>query len=225
MVSSEIIKKWSGWGCFAVVLFLLSACGEVRCGGGANTGSCLRIENIQPGDGKNKNSSNVDAFQQTCNAFEVAAAATSTPVKPVFEVFSDHSAQLTISNRRLPGVKADDISDVTLDNFAIVYSSNSPCPAGAFCAPLTTFSAAPGETVVIKADTEFSFTLPFVPLSRKAEYVAAIMALPSASARDLAILAVPSYTATYIITGTDSFKNKVSVTGSAEFTIGAFDNC
>lgn len=210
----DTLKKIAGLG---ALLLLVSACGDVggsgQCGGGGETGSCLRIESIQPSNGGDDDTSNVDAFKDLCNAFDVANA-TSTPVEPKFEKIFDHSAKLTISNHPLPGVNVEDISDVTLNNFAVTYSINR-CPTGATCPALDTLQVAPGETFTIKADTEFTIGLPFVPLAAKSQYIAL-----GGSAFEF-----PSYTGTYTITGTDSFNNPVKVVGSAEFTIGDFDNC
>jgi hypothetical protein len=80
---------------------------------------------------------------------------------------------------------------------------------------LDTLTVAPGQTVTIPPISSVTVTLPFVSLAKKSEYVS----------KGGSLLAYPSYTATYTITGTDSFHNSVSVQGSAQFTIGAFDNC
>src|SRR5262249_59874933 len=112
------------------------------------------------------------------------------------------------------GVGPSATTSVTLQNFSIRYTLNS-CPSGATCPVLDTLPLAPGQTVTIPARSSVTITLPFVSLAKKFEYVS----------KGGSLLAFPSYTATYTITGTDAFHNSVSVRGSAQFTIGDFDYC
>ena len=198
-----------------VILFLLlvAACGDIggvgQCGGATETGGCLRIESIVPAY-NDKDTSSVDVIQDICNAFEVQ---TTPGTKPTVEKFTDHSAKLVITNRPLPGIQITDITDVTLDRFAITYRNNR-CPVGA-CPKISELYVDPGKTIVIRANAEVTFTLPFFPLSSKFEYEKSGGPLSD----------FPFYTATYTLTGTDAYKNPVSVVGSTEFTIGNYDYC
>ena len=217
----EIVNK------IGVVLFLLlvSACGEAgdiindilggdvggsgQCAGATETGSCVRIEKIVP-QYSAKDSSDVDVARDICNLFEVQK----TPgTEPKLETFTDHSAKLTITNRPMPGVDDRDISDITLERYQIQYRNNR-CPVGA-CPRISDLLVSPGETFVVRVDGSIEITLPFVPLSSKFEY----------ENSGGPLLDFPSYTATYTLTGTDSFKNPVAVSGSTEFTIGNYDYC
>ncbi len=218
-----IVKKCG----IGALLLLIAACGEVgsvvgdivggdiggsgQCGGGANTGSCLRIESIKP-QYDSKDTSNVDVNRAVCNAFEVSQDSTT---EPKLEVFKDHSAQISISNRPLSDITESVISDITLNKYSITYSLNR-CPGGNNCpGSLPALLVDPGQTIVIRKNEAITVTLPFVPLATKDAYNSLGGPLDD----------FPSYTATYTLGGTDSFKNPVSVTGSVEFTIGAFDNC
>jgi len=212
-----------------VILFLLlvTACGDIgtligdlaggdvggsgQCGGAGETGGCIRIESIVP-EFDGKNTSNVDSVQDTCNLFEMRTA--TTPIAPKYEVYKDHSAKLTISNRPLPGVQPTDISDVTLEKYAITYRVNR-CPAGGNCPPISELFVAPGETMVIPSNGSITVILPLVPIATRMAYVG----LGGTDSHK------PSYTATYSFTGTDSFRHPVSVVGSTEFTIGNYDRC
>jgi len=182
--------------------------GSGQCGGASDANACVQIDTIQPVY-LGQTTSNVDALRDNC------ATATSTTSTP--EPFTDHNATITITNAPLPGVgpgvgpTAE--TTVTLQDFSIRYTLNA-CPAGATCPALDTLAAAPVSTVTIPARGSVTITLPFVPLAKKFEY--AIVG---------SLSAFPSYTATYTITGTDTFHNTVSVRGSAQFTIGDFDNC
>ena len=174
--------------------------GSGQCGGANDSDACVRIVTIEP-TYLDQTTSNVDVVQGTCPS--------GAP-----ESFADHNATVTLSNLPLPGVGPTADTSVTLQDFSVRYSLNA-CPAGATCPALDTLTVAPGQTVTIPPISSVTVTLPFVSLAKKSEYVS----------KGGSLLAYPSYTATYTITGTDSFHNSVSVQGSAQFTIGDFDNC
>src|SRR5712692_9238253 len=177
--------------------------GSGQCGGSNNSDACLQITQIRPVY-LDQTTSNVDAVRDKC------ASGTSAP--PTDEPFTDHSATVTILNAPLPGVGPTGITSVTLQDFSISYTLNS-CPTTSVgCPPLDTLRVVPGQTVTIAPRGSVDISLPFVPLAKKFEYIN--------KGGDHA--AVPSYTATYLIAGTDAFNNAVSVRGSAQFTIGDF---
>ena len=181
--------------------------GSGQCGGASNSDACVRIDKIEPVY-LGQTVSTVDARRNICTP------ATST-AEAVLEPFSDHNAIVTISNSPLPGVGPTADTSVTLQDFSITYSLNS-CPASAIgCPPLDTLRVVPGQTVTIAPRSSVDITLPFVPRAKKSEYVS----------RGGDLSGFPSYTATYIIAGTDAFNNSVSVRGSAQFTIGDFAFC
>ena len=185
--------------------------GSGQCGGAPGSDSCVRIDKIEPVS-VGQTSSNVDVIRDICTPDNPATPTDETVLEP----FADHNAIVTISNTPLPGVGpvAADVS-VTLQDFSISYSLNS-CPASAIgCPPLDTLRFVPGQTVTIPPRSSVAITLPFVPLAKKLEYVS----------KQRALSGFPSYTAIYIISGTDAFNNSVSVQGAAQFTIGNFDLC
>jgi hypothetical protein len=195
------------WGGIGLVL-VVTACGDIggsgQCGGVESSGTCVQIESITP-TYQGSSTSNVDAVQDVCDA-------TTTPV--TVEAFTDHGADITISNTYLPGVDTSLSMPVTLQNYSISYSVNN-CPAGATCPALDTLTVAPGQTVTIPANSSVKATFPLVQLQKKAEYVS----------KGGSLFSYPSYTAHYIITGTDLFNHSISVEGFTEFTIGDYDNC
>jgi len=203
------IKRAAGWGGTLFLLLLISACGDVggsgQCGGVQDSGSCVRVENIIP-TYKGANSSNVDTVLNACTFDPVTGA----PL--TFEIFTDHSAIVTVTNVPLPGAPLDSPLPVTLLDYSISYSVNR-CPAGATCPALTPLVASQSTLVLPNIST--SFTLPFVPLSTKQEFVSLGGTVNS----------FPSYTATYVITGTNASKKPISIQGEAEFTIGNYDTC
>jgi hypothetical protein len=210
----RIYKSLAGWqglvvlGLLGMTLGLLGCSSDVggsgQCGGSNNSDACLQITQIVPVY-LGQASSNVDAQQDMCTT-----ATTAVP-----EPFTDHSATVTILNAPLPGVGPTAVTSVTLQDFSVSYTLNS-CPATSVgCPPLDTLVVVPGQTITIAARGSADITLPFVPLAKKLEYVN----------KGGSLTAFPSYTATYIIAGTDAFDNAVSVRGSAQFTIGDFNNC
>ena len=217
----EIVKRV----CVVMFLSLVVACGEVggvvddllgggvggsgQCGGASETGSCLRIESIVP-DFDGKETSNVDSKQDVCNLTEIL---TTPGTVPKFEVYKDHNAKITISNRPLTGVQVTDISDVTLEKYAVTYKVNR-CPEGASC-PINLRDLTGSETIGISANGAVTLTLPFFSIAAREDY----------NKQGGTNVDYPSYTATYTIIGTDLHKNPVSAVGSAEFTIGNFLRC
>jgi hypothetical protein len=177
--------------------------GSGQCGGASDADACVQINTIEPVY-LGQTTSNVDVLRDRCTSGQ-----TSTD-----EPFTDHNATVTISNTPLPGVGPTGSTSVTLQDFSIRYTLNA-CPAGATCPALDTLTVAPGLTVTIPPRNSVTITLPFVSLATKFEY----------ASKGGSLLAYPSYSATYTITGTDAFHNSVSVRGSAQFTIGDFNNC
>jgi len=187
--------------------------GSGQCGGANDSDACVRIDKIEPVY-MDVPSSNVDVKRSICTPDDPKTLTTDETVLEPFAV-ADHNAKVTISNAPLPGVGPTADTSVTLQDFSISYSLNS-CPAAAIgCPPLDTLRAVPGLTVTIPPESSVDITLPFVSLAKKFEYVS----------RGGSLSAFPSYTATYIIAGTDAFNNSVSVRGSAQFTIGDFNLC
>jgi len=202
-------KRATGWVGTLLLLLLISACGDVggsgQCGGVQDSGSCVRIENIVP-TYKSTPTSNVDAVLSACSVDPVTGA----PL--TFEIFTDHEATLTVTNVPMPGAPLTSPEPVTLLDYSITYSVNR-CPVGATCPALTPLVAS--QTTLVLPNISTSFQLPFVPLSTKQEYVSLGGSVNS----------FPSYTATYVITGTNASKKPISIQGEAEFTIGDYNTC
>lgn len=177
------------------------------CGGIEGSVSCLDIAQIAP-TYLDSPTSNVDAFPSTCRD---PVTGDVTGVEP----FTDHGAEITFTNSRFP--TASGSFDIRILSFTVSYTLNQ-CPARAIgCPPLTGFTVA-NSTLLVPAGGLVIATFPFVPLRTKAEYVAA--------GGELFSPFLPSYTATYVFTAqTARFNETITTRGSAEFTIGAFNNC
>lgn len=177
------------------------------CGGLEASVSCLDITQIVPTARGGGDSSNVDAFQNACRDPVTGAV---TGVEP----FTDHSAQITFRNTRFP--TASGTFDIRILSFTVSYTLNQ-CPARAIgCPPLTGFTVA-NSTLIVPSGGSATATFPFVPIRVKDEYVA--------SGGELALF-FPSYTVTYVFTAqTTRFNETITARGSAEFTIGNFNNC
>jgi hypothetical protein len=193
------------------LMLLLPGCGDVggsgQCGGVESSGTCVQIQSIIP-TYLGENTRNVDIFQNVCDA---------TTIPLTMEDFEDHAADITINNTFLPGVDESLSMPVTLQNYSISYSVNA-CASSADCPALDTFTVSPGETITIPANSSVKATFPLVPLQKKIEFNTKLLASGG-------VISFPSYTAHYIITGTDFFNHPISVEGYTEFTMGAYDHC
>ena len=202
-------------GLFLVVL-LLASCSSPSddgagggCGGSDASITCLNVTSIVP-TYLDENTSNVDALQDVCTRDPVTGAVTLEP-------FGDHNADVTLVNKQFPtSTPPARAFDIGITGYSVTYTLNQPCPTGAVgCPPLTTLTS--GESIFIAAGQTVTVTLPFVPISRKTQYVQAGGDLRNAP---------PSYTATYNFTAhTIGANDTFTVQGSAQFTIADFNNC
>ena len=202
-------------GLFLVVLILASCSGPDDDGAGGGCGgsdasiTCLNVTNIVP-TYLDEATTNVDALQDVCTRDPVTGAVTLEP-------FGDHNALVTLVNKQFPTSTATDRAfDIGITEYSVTYTLNQPCPTGAVgCPPLTTLIT--GASIVVAAGQTVTVTLPFVPISRKTQYVQAGGDLRNAP---------PSYTATYNFTAhTIGANDTFTVQGSAQFTIADFNNC
>ena len=185
------------------------------CGGLEASVSCLDITRIAP-TYLGTESSAVDAFRDTCRD---PITGTVTGVEP----FADHQAVISFAGSRFP--TASSSFDIRILSFTVSYTLNQ-CPAAARgCPPLTGLTG--DATIVVPAPpagstSSVTATFPFVPLRTKAEYVGAGGEISTATP----LISFPSYIATYVFTAqTTRFNDTVTVRGSAEFSIGDFNNC
>jgi hypothetical protein len=201
-------------GLFLMVL-LLASCSSPSddgagggCGGSDASITCLNVTSIVP-TYLDEDTSNVDALRDQCRD---PVTGEITGIEP----FTDHNADVTLVNKQFPtSTAADRAFDIGITGYSITYTLNQPCPTGAVgCPPLTTLTS--GDTIFVAAGQTVTVTLPFVPISRKTEYVQAGGELRNA----------PSYTATYTFTAhTIGANDTFTVQGSAQFTIADFNNC
>jgi len=201
-------------GLFLMVL-LLASCSSPSddgagggCGGSDASITCLNVTSIVP-TYLDEDTSNVDALRDQCRD---PVTGEITGIEP----FTDHNADVTLVNKQFPTSTATDRAfDIGITGYSITYTLNQPCPTGAVgCPPLTTLTS--GESIFIAAGETVTVTLPFVPISRKTEYVQAGGNLNTP----------PSYTATYTFTAhTIGANDTFTVQGSAQFTIADFNNC
>lgn len=200
-------------GCVLVALILVSCSAPggdnpaEGCGGIEAMITCLEVVSIMPTSDVTDDSSNVDAFRDTCRN-DVTGEVTGV------EPFTDHNATVTLQSQRFP--TATGAFDIRVVGYSVAYRLNQ-CPLFARgCPPLPGFTVT-GTNMFIPAGQSITVTLPFVPLRVKDAYVRA--------GGELGI-AAPSYTTVYTFTAqTVRLNDTFTVEGSAEFTITNFDNC
>jgi hypothetical protein len=208
-MTQQILK-----GLFLVVL-ILSSCSSPSddgagggCGGSEAAITCLNVTGVAP-TSLDQVTTNVDALQDQC----LDQTGTATGIEP----FGDHNALVTLVNQQFPTTTSTDRAfDIGISGYSVTYRLNQPCPAAARgCPPLATLTSA--ESIFIPVGQTVTVTLPFVPLSKKQEYVGAGGELGGAP---------PSYSATYTFTAqTIGVNDTFTVQGSAQFTITDFNNC
>jgi hypothetical protein len=217
------MRKWLVAFCTIGTLCILLGCDtdfSEECGGVGDLVSCLSIDSIQPTDSSSGgNTSNVDAFRADCS---------DDPTAPEPEPFGDHNALITFSNQQFPRATGDTPPTVggslavTILSYSVSYTLNH-CPERAtVCPALTGFTVSTGPTFTIPPDGTTTQTFTFVPLRVKEEYSAEGGELFG----NLAGFPFPSYSANYVFNArTVDFEDDFQIVGSAEFTIGAFNNC
>jgi hypothetical protein len=204
------------------LMALLAGCGDEvggsgQCGGVGDTGTCIKIESISPTYevGGGEDISNVDAFMDVCSVDEQTGEQT-------FEVITDHGANVTFRNETMPGAANDTSRDVTITQYTLTYTLNR-CPSGATCPQLSSI-VSPGQSILLRANETVTVPLKFVDLATKMEYAEGVggSLFPPHGA---SAVEFPSYDAVYTFEGTDIYNNPVALQGSAEFTIGDYNNC
>jgi hypothetical protein len=207
---------WQGVQILFLVALLLASCSAPGgnstaegCGGFEATVSCLDITTIAP-TYMGSATSAVDAFRDTCRN----AAGMVTGVEP----FTDHQADITFRNTRFPTASGG--FDIRILGFMVSYTLSQYPAAVRGCPPLTGFS---GESsIVVPAGGTVTARFPFVPLRVKADYVASGGDISTSGPS----FSFPSYSAIYVFTAqTTRFNDMITVQGSAEFSIGDFNNC
>lgn len=195
-------------GLFLVALILASCSSQQQgCGGTEAAVACLDVVSVVPTD-----SSNVDAFADICTRDATTGAILTV------EHLTDHTADVTFSNTKLPTVPASASTvDLVITGYTITYTRNGPCPSPSVaqaCPPIAPLSFQ--ETIVLPADSTVTRALPLVPLTVKVDYASNFdPRLP---------VPVLSYTAHYVFTvrparvGSETF----TVAGDTQFEIGDF---
>lgn len=217
------MRKWLVGFCTIGTLCILLGCeadvGE-ECGGVGDLVSCLSIDSIQPTDaGSGNNTSNVDAVLQNCS---------DDPSVFEGELFTDHNALITFSNREFPTATGDTHPTVggslavTILSVSVSYSLNHCPERAAGCPALTGFTVSTGPTFTIPPNGTTTQTFPLVPLRVKEEYIAE----GGEFGGNVSGAPFPSYSANYVFNArTVDFEDDIQIVGSTEFTIGNFNNC
>ncbi len=218
MLRSHAIPKWLIGICLFVASSILLGCEaevEEECGGVGGVVSCLSINSIEPRNIADTASSNVDAVGSVCT-------------DGTGEPFGDHSASVTFSNTPFPNVQgtsqanAEGSQRIIITGYSVTYTLNH-CPTAAAACPALTGFTIRGTTLTVPANGVVTGPFKFVPLAVKEEYVAEGGELGFSSASGAPL---PSYSVNYTFSArTEPFNDAITIRGSAEFTIGAFNLC
>ena len=195
----------------ALLLLTLAAgagCGDVVGGGTDGSGSLLRVELINPTYNE-ENTDQVDLIQSNCETDPTL------PADPEF--FSDHFAEVTLTNRPLPNFEVQTANTIYLTSYQIRYtaaSSGTPPLVSRNRIPLTeTQGIAPCEP---GGDCSgVTYTVELVPIALKADLAAEFLQLNQQF----------TYNAHYTFFGYNDMGKDVSADGSTMFYAANYDYC
>ncbi len=203
-----------------LIAMLSAACpppDSSRCAAESKHGACVNLVSVRGYDAVGDIfTGNVDVFQDVCeipNEFD--------PSQPfqVDEPFGDHAAVLAVSND--PPVDLQRTPErapvVVFDRFRITYTVNDCVTT---CPTIEPVELQVGPTFMVEPAATVELTLPLVALRKKIQYVT-----DGGPAFEF-----PSYSATYELLGFeaqqgDGDERPLTLTGSTEFSVGAFSNC
>ena len=202
----------------AVSLFLASCGDEAECQGADLNGVCFMVSTVAP-----------KYFDAETPSVDIYLAQCSAGPPPVFEPFSAHTARLTLSAFTI-GNNRSNSTRIILRRYSISYVLNpgSDNPALGPAIPgvqVNDFGTGQTFEVPVNGTLEADFTL--FDLQQKQDYYDTYVAngFPMDPFAPTIPLNYPSYTATYTVYGADEYGREVSATGSAQISIGAYNNC
>ena len=193
---------------------LLSGCGGAGPGapgssGTENTGVMLDATTIPTYNGANTYS--VDVFQQICDAGP----------PPVYEIFTDHGAAVTVNARLLNPNTTFQPGTLYIERYTVEYrrsndSIGSP-PIETDTRYVSIIISAPTGT----ATTTVDFTAIFVDLKRKDKYQTDVLS----GIYWYGLAYINNYTAVYTFYGKNQYGTSFSFQTQTNFQIGSFDYC
>jgi hypothetical protein len=202
---------------FFCVPWIVLGCGdfdrEFGAGGTDKSGSLLNVESISPTyfsettDGPGQ----VDVVQGNC------ATDPLDPIDP--EPYSDHFAEVAMTNRPLPNAQVQTASWIYLTRYEIFYTASTQGTG-----PLLSANVIPvTQTVGIEpcevggSCQETSFIAQFVPITEKEELYDYLLDNPAIDQLE--------YNVHYIFYGENDFGEQVSADGFSSFYAGNYNNC
>lgn len=199
-------------------LFLASCGDEAECQGADLNGVCFVVSKVVPRY-FNANTGSVDIFAAEC----------SPGPPPVNEDFAAHSARLTLSAFTI-GNNRTNSTRIILQRFDISYRLNpgSDNPAlGPAIPGVQASNFGTAQTFEVPVNGTLDADVNLFDLQQKTDYYNTYVAngFPMDPASPTIPANYPSYTATYTVYGADEYGRQVSSTGSAEISIGAYNNC
>lgn len=200
--------------CSLLVTVLLAGCGGAGPGspgssGAENTGVMLDATIIPTY--KDANVYSVDAFQQTCDAGP----------PPVYEIFTDHGAAVTVSARLLNPNTTFQPGTLYIERYTVEFrrsndSIGSP-PIETDTRYISVIISPPSGT----STSTVEFTAIFVDLKRKDKYHTDMLSGIYTSG----LAYINNYTAVYTFYGKNQYGTSFSFQTQTNFQIGSFDNC
>jgi hypothetical protein len=161
---------------------------------------------------KGANTSSVDAFQDICSAGP----------PPVYEVFTDHSATVTINARLLNPNTTFQPGTLYIEKYTVEFRRSADSIGAPPIQSDTRYNSIIITPPTGTGVTTVTDTIILVDLIRKDKYATDMLSGMYTSAGSAYL---NNYTATYTFYGKNQFGDSFSFTAQVDFQIGDFDNC
>ena len=206
-------NTFTGMVLFLCVPWVLLGCGDFDtlygAGGAADSGSILQVEEVIP-----------TYFEEATNQVDVVQSDCAAPGDdPDPEPYTDHYAEIAMTNRPLNNAEEQTASWIYLSRYDIYYTAvtqGSPALSSSNAIPIA-------ESIGLEpcqpggACTEESFLTELVPVREKAVLYQYLQENPGVFQLQ--------YNVHYVIYGVNDFGERVSADGFTNFYASNYDNC
>ncbi len=209
------------FGLFCCVLWAAAGCGDLDregSGGTDKSGSILTVESVSP-----------TYFDEPTNQVDVVRNNCADPGDPPeAEEYTDHYAEIKMTNRALPNAEEQTASTIYLSSYEIHYTpvtmGSPPLPSSNRIPITETVGIEPCEAGSTSCP-ETSFQAEFVPVTEKAVLFDYLYGPSGTCDQPTGEGCQLQYNVHYIFYGENDFGEKVSADGFSNFYASDYDHC